>query len=170
MLFRTSYRPGPSAIFLFRGLIVFSAHKGIRGAMTDSATYGVNRQKSAPRYLFLAYCLFIIYGCFIPFHFNLDPNFVRWRWKVFLIEPWRGNLPRVSLSDALGNVLLLLPFGMLFFRIMISKALHRRAVLPVLLTMGCGLAFGALIEAGQTFSPWRSASLLDVLYNATGAL
>jgi VanZ family protein len=138
--------------------------------MTDPATYGVNRRNTALRYLFLAYCLFIVYGCFIPFHFNLDPNFVRWRWNVFMIQPLRGNLPRVSLSDAVSNVLLYVPFGMLCVRLVISKTARRRAVLPVLLTMGYGLAFGTIIESGQTFSPWRSASVLDIFFNATGAL
>jgi len=166
------YRSSPSdGDFPMPGSHVFSpAQKGIHEAMTDLATYGVNRQETALRYLFLAYCLFIVYGCFIPFHFNLDPSFVRWRWKVFLIEPLRGNFPRLSLSDAVSNVLLYVPFGLLCVRLVISKTARRYAFLPVLLTMGYGLAFGAVIEAGQTLSPWRSASLLDTFFNTIGAL
>ena len=40
-------------------------------------------EKRAAQGLLLAYCLFILYGSFIPFHFNFDPNFVRWRWSLF---------------------------------------------------------------------------------------
>ena len=44
-----------------------------RVCMNSSAS-----ESKPARYLLAAYCVFIIYGCFIPFHFNFDPNFVRW--------------------------------------------------------------------------------------------
>lgn len=43
-------------------------------------------EHNTARYLLWVYCVFIIYGCFIPFHFNFDPNFVRWRWSIFVTE------------------------------------------------------------------------------------
>ena len=132
--------------------------------------YGANSQKKSAQYLLVAYCLFIVYGCFIPFHFNLDPNFVRWRWEVFLLEPIHGRIPRASLSDVVSNILLFVPFGILCIWVRMANGARQRALLPVLLTAGYGLVFGVAIESGQTLSPWRSPSPLDVMCNATGAL
>jgi glycopeptide antibiotics resistance protein len=132
--------------------------------------YGSNSQKKSAQYLLWAYCLFIVYGCFIPFHFNLDPNFVRWRWEVFLLEPIHGRIPRASLSDVVSNILLFVPFGILCIWVRMANGARQRALLPVLLTAGYGLVFGVAIESGQTLSPWRSPSSLDVMCNGTGAL
>lgn len=131
--------------------------------------YGLHSQKKTAQYLLLAYCLFIVYGSFLPFHFNLDPNFVRWRWEVFLLEPIQGHTPRASASDIVSNILLFVPFGALCIWVWMAKATRERAVLPVLLTGAFGLVFGVAIESGQTLSPWRSPSPLDVLFNGTGA-
>jgi VanZ family protein len=131
--------------------------------------YDSNRQNKAGPYLLLIYCLFIVYGCFIPFHFNLDPNFVRWRWEVFIIEPIYGRIPRASLSDVISNILLFVPFGVLCVWVRLTTGTTQRALVTTLL-VGCyGLVFGIGIESGQTFSPWRSPSLLDAVCNGTGA-
>jgi len=61
-------------------------------------------ESTTARYLLAAYCVFIIYGCFIPFHFNFDPNFVRWRWLVFLTESLHEDIARPSLSDIVSNI------------------------------------------------------------------
>lgn len=132
--------------------------------------YGLTSQKKAAQYLLLVYCLFIVYGCFIPFHFNLDPNFVRWRWEVFLIEPIYGRIPRASLSDVVSNILLFVPFGILCVWVRMAEGTTGRALLQILLTGGYGLVFGVAIESGQTLSPWRSPSPLDIMCNGAGAL
>ncbi len=137
--------------------------------MTDSEAHGLDWHKRTARRLLLAYCLFIVYGCFLPFRFNFDPNFVAWRWEVFLLEPMRGNLPRVSVPDAVSNVLLFFPFGILCAWAIAANHARRGAFLPVLLTTACGVGFGIVIESGQTLSPWRSPSLIDILSNAIGA-
>ena len=131
--------------------------------------YRSNSQNKAARYLLLTYCLFIVYGCFIPFQFNLDPNFVRWRWEVFLIEPIYGRMPRPSLPDVASNILLFVPFGILCTWVRMAKGTSTRALPRILLTVIYGLLFGLAIELGQTFSPWRSPSLLDAVCNGTGA-
>lgn len=132
--------------------------------------HDLSSQKKIARYLLLAYCLFIIYGCFIPFHFNLDPNFVRWRWEVFLIEPIQEGILRASLSDVASNILLFVPFGILCVWVNMAERTTERPFLQTLFIAGYGLVFGVAIESGQTLSPWRSPSPLDVLCNATGAL
>lgn len=124
-------------------------------------------QKRAAQYLLLGYCLFIVYGCFLPFHFNLDPNFVRWRWEI-LLEPLHGHLPRSSTADVASNILLFLPFGIL--RVWLSMAREtRRPLLQIFVTAIYGLLFGIAIESGQTLSPWRSPALLDALCNGIGS-
>lgn len=131
---------------------------------------GLNSQRKSAHYLLAAYCLFIIYGCFIPFRFNLDPNFVRWRWEVFLLEPIQGQIPRPSLPDLASNILLFVPFGMLCTWARMAKGTPERALSQPSLTAIFGLLFGLAIESGQTMSPWRSPSLLDILCNGAGAL
>jgi hypothetical protein len=90
-----------------------------------------NSQKQAAQYLLAAYCLFILYVCFIPFHFNFDPNFIRWRWEVFLTESVPGRT-RASLPDVIGNIFLFVPFGILC----VSGA-RQRALRPVVLILVC---------------------------------
>jgi VanZ family protein len=130
---------------------------------------GLHSQRKAAQYLLVAYCLFIVYGCFIPFHFNLDPNFIRWRWEVFLFEPTQGQIPRPSLPDVVSNILLFVPFGILCVWVRMAKGTSERALPQILLTAIYGLLFGLAIESGQTLSPWRSPSLLDAVCNGTGA-
>lgn len=132
--------------------------------------YDSNSQNKAAPYLLLAYCLFVIYGCFIPFHFNLDPNFVRWRWEVFLFEPIEGRIPRPSLPDVASNILLFMPFGILCVWLKMAKATISRALPRTLLVTIYGLLFGLAIELGQTLSPSRSPSFIDAVCNGIGAL
>jgi len=127
-----------------------------------------SEQKTA-QCLLLAYCLFIVYGSFIPFHFNFNPNFVRWRWSIFLTESIHSRIMRASLSDVISNVLLFVPFGILRVWVETASDQRRRMVPSTLLTSIYGLLFGVIIESGQTLSPWRSPSQLDVLCNGFGA-
>ena len=119
--------------------------------------------------LLLAYCLFILYGSFIPFHFNFDPNFVRWRWATFLADSIHERIARASLSDLVSNILLFIPFGILRMWQGSPSVQCKRPLLPTLLTTAYGLIFGVVIESGQTLSPGRIPSLLDALCNGLGA-
>jgi VanZ family protein len=131
---------------------------------------GSRSQETATKYFWLAYCLFIIYGSFIPFRFNLDPNFLRWRWEELLIDVIHARLFRASLSDVVSNVLLFVPFGILCVWVRMAGKTTERALRQILLTVLYALLFGVAIEAGQTLSPWRSPSPRDVICNGTGAL
>ena len=66
------------------------------------------------RWLFLLYCLFILYGSFIPFRFSDDPEFVRSQFARFFTPPYDHGIRRFSLPDVVSNILLFLPFGFLW--------------------------------------------------------
>jgi VanZ family protein len=120
------------------------------------------------RYLLWAYCAFILYGCFIPFHFNFDPNFVRWRWTVFLTESLREDIARPSLSDIVSNILLFVPFGILWVWARAPNGKDRAGFLAIVRTTLTGLLFAIIIESGQTVAPGRDPSMLDALCNGMG--
>jgi len=66
------------------------------------------------RWLLLFYCLFILYGSFIPFRFSDDPEFVRSQFVRFFTPPYAHGVRRFSLPDVVSNVLLFIPFGFLW--------------------------------------------------------
>ncbi|MGE5057746.1 MAG: VanZ family protein [Betaproteobacteria bacterium] len=112
--------------------------------------------------------MFILYGCFIPFHFNFDPNFVRWRWTVFLTESLREDAARPSLSDIVSNILLFVPFGILSVWARAPHSTDRAGFLAIVRTTLTGLLFAIIIESGQTVAPGRDPSMLDALCNGMG--
>lgn len=111
-------------------------HAKRRACMNSSAS-----ESTTARYLLAAYCVFIIYGCFIPFHFNFDPNFVRWRWLVFLTESLHEDIARPSLSDIVSNILLFVPFGILSVWARAAGSTDRARFFPILCTTLYGLLF-----------------------------
>src|SRR5215475_7329376 len=121
------------------------------------------------RWIFFFYCLFILYGSFIPFRFSDDPEFVRSQFVRFFAPPYDHGVRRFSLPDVVSNVLLFVPFG--FFWVggefsLRSQSRFRKAAL----TAGVlGLLSGLVIESGQMFSPGRTASILDALCNGIGS-
>jgi VanZ family protein len=126
-------------------------------------------EKRAAQGLLLAYCLFILYGSFIPFHFDFDPNFARWRWSLFLTDSLHERIAHASLSDVVSNILLFIPFGILRMWLWSARVRGKRPLLPTLVTAAYGLILGVVIESGQTLSPGRISSLLDALCNGLGA-
>src|SRR5262245_347585 len=71
------------------------------------------------RLLFFSYCLFIRCGSFIPFRFSYDPEFVRSRFVRsqfvrFFAPPYDHGVRRFSLPHVVSNVLLFVPFGLLW--------------------------------------------------------
>src|SRR5438445_8625401 len=65
-------------------------------------------------WFFLFYCLFILYGSFIPFRFSDDPEFVRSQFVRFFTPPYDHGARRFSLPDVVSNILLFVPFGFLW--------------------------------------------------------
>lgn len=121
------------------------------------------------RWLFLLYCLFILYGSFIPFHFSADPEFVRSQFARFITPAFHHGVRRFSLPDVVSNILLFMPFGFLwiggdFFRRPQSRFWRIAFAGGVL-----GFSLGLMIESGQMFSPGRIPSILDALCNGLGS-
>jgi VanZ family protein len=113
------------------------------------------------RWLFLFYCLFILYGSFIPFRFSDDPEFVRSQFGRFFTPPYDHGARRFSLPDVVSNILLFVPFGFLWVGGEFSPRVQTR-FWGVAFTGGVlGLLSGLMIESGQMFSPGRIASILD---------
>src|SRR5215475_9401490 len=121
------------------------------------------------RWLFFFYCLFILYGSFIPFRISDDPEFVRSQFVRFFTPPYEHGVRRFSLPDVVSNVLLFVPFGLLWvggeFFLRMQSRLGKAAFTTELL----GLLSGLVIESGQMFSPGRIASILDALCNGIGS-
>jgi VanZ family protein len=121
------------------------------------------------RRLLLFYSAFIVYGSFIPFYFNFDPVFLKWRLGLFLTKSLRRGLRYFSTADAVCNILLFALFGFLWLAVFERR--RARAVVGAVLRIGAiGLLFGFAIELAQTTSPYRDASMLDVLCNGVGAV
>ncbi|MGE5303698.1 MAG: VanZ family protein [Alphaproteobacteria bacterium] len=121
------------------------------------------------RRLLLLYSAFIVYGSFIPFHFNFDPVFLKWRLGRFLTKSLGRGLRHFSTLDVICNVLLFAVFGFLWSAVF-ERARARSVIGAVLRVGAIGLLFGFAIELAQTTSPYRDASMLDALCNGLGAV
>jgi len=126
-------------------------------------------ERRALRWLFFFYCLFILYGTFIPFRFNADASFVQERWQQFFAPPFAHGIRRFSRLDVISNVLLFVPFGFLWIGSQFGGKFFARALGAFLGTGLVGGLFAFFIELGQLYSPGRTASILDALSNGTGA-
>lgn len=126
-------------------------------------------EKRALSWLLLFYCLFILYGSFIPFRFSDDPAFVHSQWIRFFTPPFAHGARQFSILDAGSNILLFVPFGFLWVASAIGKSISHRLLAACFAVGLVGFLFGLSIEAGQTFSPGRTASMLDALCNGFGS-
>ena len=121
------------------------------------------------RRLLLLYSALIVYGSFIPFYFNFDPVFLKWRLGLFLTKSLRRGLRHFSTADVICNILLFALFGFLWLAVFERR--RARSVIGAVLRVGAiGLLFGFGIELAQATSPYRDASMLDVLCNGVGAV
>jgi VanZ family protein len=121
------------------------------------------------RRLLLLYSIFIVYGSFIPFYFNFDPVFLKWRLGLFLTKSLRRGLRHFSTADVICNILLFAVFGFLWVAAYRDKQ-EPSPARAVLRASAVGLLFGFAIELAQTSGRYRNASMLDVLCNGMGAL
>ena len=121
------------------------------------------------RRLLCCYLLFIVYASFIPFHFNLDPNFVRWRLDIFFSRSLFRGVQRWSGSDVLTNILIYIPLGLLLTGSWYKKyGSNRSPTIPFVAGLAA-LFTGLAIELGQTLSPYRIPSMLDAICNGLGS-
>src|SRR4030095_9121155 len=101
------------------------------------------------RWLFLFYCLFILYGSFLPFRFSRGPEFVRSQFVRFFAPPYDHGVRRFSLPDVVSNILLFLPFGFLWVGGEFFPRMQTR-FWRVAFTGGVlGLLSGLMIESAQ---------------------
>src|SRR5215510_9112775 len=63
------------------------------------------------RWIFFFYCLFILYGSFIPFRFSDDPEFVRSQFVRFFAPPYDHGVRRFSLPDVVSKFSFSSPSG-----------------------------------------------------------
>jgi len=128
----------------------------------------INLDHRTLRRLLFCYLLFIVYASFIPFHFNLDPNFIRWRIDIFLSSSLYRGIHHWSGTDVATNLLVYFPLGVLLTGSWQPKNISIDSPAVPLIAGATGLLVGLLIEFGQTLSPFRSPSVLDAISNGIG--
>ncbi len=129
--------------------------------MRESGSVDASRQRT-----FLPHILGILYGLAIAFA-SLQP-FAPWipvpdGTPFWLLAPWP---PKWTRFDVIVNTLAYVPFGM--FVALIPKRAAPLLRAGVAVAVGATLSFG--METLQMFLPSRSANLIDLMANATGAL
>jgi glycopeptide antibiotics resistance protein len=121
------------------------------------------------RRLWALFALFILYGTTIPFDFDRDPDHVRQRLAAL---PWnpliRTDGRRLSIPDAVQNVMLFMPFGVLG-GLAGHRRIRSRAARAAAVT-GAGLALSIAVETLQLLTVDRVAATSDVVTNGLGAL
>ena len=125
--------------------------------------------KRAQRILLVAWCCFIVYGSFVPFHFSANPDFVRSRLAQLELFPYQEGTRNFSVLDLVSNVLLFIPLGFLLSGSGVWRT-GRSWALRIGVSAVLALLFSTSIELGQLFSPGRTASGIDIEANVTGAL
>lgn len=121
------------------------------------------------RRLWALFALFIVYGTTIPFNFSHHRSFVsvklaRVSWNPLI----RPDGRRVSIPDAVQNVMLFVPFGVLgALACRRSFASRARMVAAVAASGG---ALSLAVETLQLFTVDRVTSVSDVTANTVGAL
>jgi len=118
--------------------------------------------------LWALFCLFIIYGTTIPFHFTSDLSAVQEHLQRVTLNPFLSPATgrRVSIPDAVQNVLLFVPFGVLgVLASRVPGTMLRIAWVTLL-----GAALSVSVEALQLFTTDRVTATSDVLANTVGGL
>jgi VanZ family protein len=120
------------------------------------------------RRLWALFALFIVYGTTIPFHFSNDAESISAKASAI---PWnpltRQGGTRLSIPDAVQNVMLFVPFGVLG-----GLACRRRLVSQPLRVAAVTVAGGSLsilVESLQLLTTDRSTAASDVAANSIGA-
>ena len=118
----------------------------------------------------LFWCLFIVYGSFVPFRFNIDPKFVHENLAKVQTYPFRDGRRNFSILDVASNVLLFVPFGFLAATSGRPPSSSRHWAFRIAVIGLSAAAFATVIEGGQLFTVERTSSVMDVAANAAGAI
>jgi glycopeptide antibiotics resistance protein len=114
--------------------------------------------------LLVAWGLFIVYATTLPFDFSASNEQVAARLRL----TWESPLRVRGRADAIGNVLLFVPWGFL-----LAIWENRRGMSFVGALVTCLLSAAALsasVEFTQLFAPTRFASVIDVATNTLGSV
>ncbi len=111
----------------------------------------------------------------MPFHPDLTRSGLQHRWhRAERVPLLNSEGHRLSLGDAVGNILLFVPFGFLLHSWRqarrletASRSSEQAGINPALVTALC---FSGMIECGQLFLDGRTASVNDVINNLIGAV
>jgi VanZ family protein len=133
----------------------------------DSITEG--REKRVMRTLLILYCVFIVYGSFIPFKFSTDLKLAGENLSRIQVYPFQDGKKKFSIPDVVSNVLLFAPFGFLFVSSSLRATPDRSWGIAGMAGVGSALVFSTAIEIGQLFTLDRTTSPLDVAANTVGA-
>jgi VanZ family protein len=109
---------------------------------------------------------FLIYGSLIPFHLNGTSLSEAIRRVPAL---WRAPWVIDSRTDAVSNVLLLLPAGFFLAGALVQGSMTRRIVAGVCVLTIC-LGVGICVEFAQLFIVGRTAAVADVLAQCIGTI
>jgi VanZ family protein len=114
--------------------------------------------------LLVLWSLFIAYGTLLPFDFRADLAAALAKLRGLREGPGRPT----STSDVVSNVLLFVPWGLLY-----ASRAEGRGRGPVRATVGAacgGLALSGAVELAQLFLPSRTTSLIDLVNDTAGSV
>ena len=110
--------------------------------------------------------LIIFYETAIPFRLNLTRSGLQYRWNRSEWIPFLDNDGSwLSLADAIGNVLLFIPFGFFLHHWRLARATESISVRASVLA---GLFYSCVIEIFQLGLDRRTASTNDIMTNFAG--
>ena len=116
----------------------------------------------------MLFALFIVYATTIPFNFIRDPAQVRAKLATVQWNPLkRADGRHVSIPDAVQNVMLFIPFGVLGGLACRRGATSRARIVAIVGAAGAGLS--AVVETLQLLTVDRVAAMADVMTNGLGA-
>jgi VanZ family protein len=135
---------------------------------TRPASPGSIRERRLAYVLLALWCAAILYGSFIPFQLTLGHEGLWERMSRLQLLPFREGRRAFSVLDVASNVLLFVPFGALM-ALGRSPGPRRPSILPIAAAALLAGLLAMLIELGQLFAAGRTASLIDLAANMTGA-
>jgi len=118
--------------------------------------------------LCVLYVFLVLYGSLMPFDFVNDDATVRRNFHAAFLY-WPLGQQHASRTDALANVMLYVPMGLLIATRLAGRR-GRRRVSAVLAALLVGTVASVAVEGLQLLSPSRVGGINDVQSNALGAL
>ncbi len=115
--------------------------------------------------LLATFIFFVVYNTLIPFKMYLSPGKLLREFGLIDWTPYFHNGRFNSLTDVVGNIILFLPFGFLFY---LHQTYSKKSVAILRVTI-YGFLFSLGIEIAQIFFKYRITSVTDLFNNTIGA-